>query len=201
MVNGLAFDTMLRPAWPMCGSDLRQSCVQEDLSVFGRSTSPDPSRIGETKPQPGAPSGFMPAAELMPAPKPPSMTAAATAPDGVPTSVIGKDLHIGGEKIFIVCESRLQVDGEIVGDLAGREVIIGETASVTGSVAADAVEVLGKVNGSIRGTKVALQPTAKVDGDIVHQLLTIAEGAHFDGRVRRAKDDNEVKPQLSLPKG
>lgn len=167
--------------------------------MFGRSTTPDPSRIGETQPQASGPSGFMPQSQTPPAPKSPSLSAAATAADGVPTSVISKDLHIGGEKIIIVCESRLQVDGEIVGDLAGREVIIGETASVTGSVAADAVEVLGKVNGSIRGTKVALQPTAKVDGDIVHQVLTIAEGAHFDGRVRRAKDDNEVRPELSLP--
>ena len=108
---------------------------------------------------------------------------------------------IGGEKIIIVCESRLQVDGEIVGDLAGREVIIGETASVTGSVAADTIEVHGKVNGAIRGAKVALKPSAKVDGDIVHQVLTIAEGAHFDGRVRRAKDDDEIRPQLILPTG
>ncbi len=168
--------------------------------MFGRSTTtPDPNLIGETKPQASGPSGFMPGSQMTTAPKPPSLATAPPTTDGVPTSVIGKDLHIGGEKIFIVCESRLQVDGEIVGDLAGREVIIGETATVTGSVAADAVEVLGKVNGSIRGTKVALQPTAKVDGDIVHQILTIAEGAHFDGRVRRAIDDNEVRPQLSLP--
>ncbi len=118
----------------------------------------------------------------------------------VPTSVIGRDLHIGGEKIIIVCESRLQVDGEIVGDLAGKEVIIGESASVTGSVAAEAVEVLGKVNGAIRGVNVSLRPTARVDGDIVHKLLTISEGAQFDGRVRRAKDENEVKPVLELPK-
>lgn len=113
--------------------------------------------------------------------------------------MIGKDLHIAGEKIIIVCQSRLQVDGEIVGDLAGREVVIGETASVTGSVSAQSIEVRGKVNGGIRGTSVSLKPTARVEGDIVHQTLIIAEGAQFDGRVRRAKDDSEVQPTLMLP--
>ena len=130
-------------------------------------------------------------------PKPPSMPAM-PASNALATSVIGKDLHIGGEKIIIVCESRLQVDGEIVGDIASREIVIGQTASVTGSVAAESIEVLGNVNGAIRGMRVALKPSAKVDGDIVHQILTIDEGAHFDGRVRRAKDDGEVKPILAF---
>jgi cytoskeletal protein CcmA (bactofilin family) len=173
--------------------------VQEDFSVFGRTTAPNPSRPNEMQP-PTSPGSFVPPTDAAATPKPPVLTPAGASSD-VPTSVIGKDLHIGGEKIIIVCESRLQVDGEIVGDLAGREVIIGETASVTGSVAADTIEVHGKVNGAIRGAKVALKPSAKVDGDIVHQVLTIAEGAHFDGRVRRAKDDDEIRPQLILPTG
>ncbi len=116
------------------------------------------------------------------------------------TSVIGKDLRIAGDKIIIVCQSRLQVDGEIVGDLAGREVVIGETASVTGSVSAESIEVRGRVDGAIKGQSVALLPSAKVEGDILHQVLTIAEGAQFDGRVKRAKDVSEVSPVLELPK-
>ncbi len=43
---------------------------------------------------------------------------------------------------------------------------------------------------------VALHETAKVDGDIVHQTLSISEGAEFDGRVKRAKDTSEVTPVL-----
>lgn len=167
--------------------------------MFGRSSSPpDTNRPADVKPPAPSSGGFMQSTEPAAMPKPPSM-AVMPSSSSISTSVIGKDLHIGGEKIIIVCESRLQVDGEIVGDLAGREVIIGQTASVTGSVAAESIEVLGKVNGAIRGMKVALKPSAKVDGDIVHQILTIDEGAHFDGRVRRAKDDEEVRPILALP--
>lgn len=167
--------------------------------MFGRSSSsPDPSRPSDMKPNPAPAGSFIPPKEATTPLVPPSFPAAGQGSE-LPTSVIGKDLHIGGEKIIIVCESRLQVDGEIVGDLASREVIIGKTATVTGSIAAESIEVLGKVNGEIKGMKVALKPSAQVDGDIVHQTLTIEEGAQFDGRVRRAKEDREVQPILALP--
>ncbi|MFN3867803.1 MAG: polymer-forming cytoskeletal protein [Hyphomicrobiaceae bacterium] len=113
------------------------------------------------------------------------------------TSVIGRDVSISGDKINVVCQSRLQVDGEILGDLAGREIIIGDSGRVTGSISADTVDVRGKVDGSIKGGTVSLHPSARVNGDIVHQTLAISEGAHFDGRVRRAKDASEVKPDLT----
>jgi hypothetical protein len=36
----------------------------------------------------------------------------------------------------------------------------------------------------------------RIDGDIVQKNLVIAEGAHFDGRVRAAKDASELEPVL-----
>lgn len=169
--------------------------------MFGRSSpSPEPIRPAEPVPPPSpatAPASFMPAHGSAAAaqPRPPTMGAAAA----MTTSVIGKDLRIAGDKIIIVCQSRLQVDGEIVGDLAGREVVIGETASVTGSVSAESIEVRGRVDGAIKGQSVSLLPSAKVEGEILHQTLMIAEGAQFDGRVKRAKDASEVRPVLELP--
>ncbi|MCB1505912.1 MAG: polymer-forming cytoskeletal protein [Hyphomicrobiaceae bacterium] len=173
--------------------------------MFSRSNPPaDPSRTSEPGKSAASTSGFFPAGNSsQPNASPPPIAGwsgsgpvqNSQSPD-VTTSVIGKDLHIAGEKIIITCQSRLQVDGEIVGDLAGREIIIGETASVTGSVAAESVEVRGKVNGAIRGSTISLRPSAKVEGDILHQTLAIAEGAHFDGRVRRAKDSSEITPPL-----
>ena len=43
-----------------------------------------------------------------------------------------------------------------------------------------------------------LHPTAEVEGDIFHQTLSISEGAQFDGRVRRAKDAEELRPNLDV---
>jgi cytoskeletal protein CcmA (bactofilin family) len=112
------------------------------------------------------------------------------------TSVIGTDLTILGDKITIISQNRLQIDGDIRGDVNGRQVVIGEDGSVVGTVSAEAIEVRGGVRGAIRAGTVTLHPTAQVDGEITHQTLSISEGAQFDGRVRRAKDPNELKPVL-----
>lgn len=149
-------------------------------------------------------------------PKPPSMPnmspAAAAAPPaarpagspfersagGNGTSVIGTDLTIMGEKITIISQNKLTIDGDVHGDIHGRQVVIGEEGSVIGTVNAEAIEVRGGVKGAIRAATVTLHPTAQVEGDITHQTLAISEGAQFDGRVRRAKDAADLKPNLDV---
>jgi len=116
--------------------------------------------------------------------------------DDVETSVIGSDLTILGEKITIISQNRLQIDGEIQGDVTGKQVTIGTGGSVTGTVSAERIEVHGGVRGAIRARTVTLHPSSLVDGEIIHELLSISEGAQFDGRVRRAKDANELAPNL-----
>ena len=59
------------------------------------------------------------------------------------------------------------------------------------------IAVQGEVRGALKGSAVYLHATSKVDGDIVKQTLAIAEGAQFDGSVRRARDMSEVTPDLA----
>lgn len=145
-------------------------------------------------------------------PKPPSMPNMTAAPGsprpaaspfdrsagGTGASVIGTDLTIMGEKITIVSQNKLTIDGDVHGDIHGRQVVIGEEGSVIGTVSADAIEVRGGVKGAIKAAAVTLHPTAQVEGDITHQTLSISEGAQFDGRVRRAKDPADLKPNLDV---
>ncbi len=112
------------------------------------------------------------------------------------TSVIGNDLTILGEKITIISQNKLQVDGHVHGDVHGKQVMISKDGSVSGKVCAETIEVCGGVRGSIRALTVALHESAKVDGDIVYQTLSISEGAQFNGRVQRAKDTSELMPIL-----
>jgi cytoskeletal protein CcmA (bactofilin family) len=114
------------------------------------------------------------------------------------TSVIGSDLTILGEKITIISQNKLQVDGHVRGDVHGKQVIISKDGSVTGKVCAERIEVRGDVRGSIRAFTITLHDSAKVDGDIVHQTLSISQGAVLDGRVQRAKDPNELMPILDV---
>lgn len=113
-------------------------------------------------------------------------------------STIGTDLTILGDKITIISQNKLQIDGDVRGDVTGRQVIIGEEGSVVGTVCAEQIEVRGGVRGAIKAHTVMLHPTAEVEGDIFHQTLSISEGAQFDGRVRRAKDAAEITPNLDV---
>ena len=115
--------------------------------------------------------------------------------DGV--SVIGNDLTILGDGITIITQNRLQIDGEVEGDVRGRQVVIGPKGSIIGTVSAEKVEVFGGVRGDIVAVSVALHPSSKVDGEILHQSLVISEGAQFEGRVRRSKDAAQLMPVLN----
>jgi cytoskeletal protein CcmA (bactofilin family) len=107
-------------------------------------------------------------------------------------SVIGNDLKIIGQGLKIISRGMLQVDGEIEGDVQAAEVIVGEKGQVTGMVAGRQVVVRGKVSGVICGQTVALQAASQVDGDIHHMSFAIEQGAHFEGRSRRAKGEADL---------
>ncbi len=112
------------------------------------------------------------------------------------TSVIGTDLTILGQNIAIISKNQLQIDGDVRGDVHGSQVTISAEGSVIGTVAAERIEVHGGVKGAIRAATVIVHPTAEVDAEIVHQMLTVAEGSVVQGSLRRAKDPGELIPNL-----
>ncbi len=146
-------------------------------------------------------------------PKPPPITArfgpqgnASDRSEGFPVgsvvatgvSVIGNDLTILGEKITIVSQNKLHVEGHVIGDVPGKQVVISKGGSVTGNVYAEKVDVSGDVRGAIRALAVALHGSANVDGDIMSQTLSISQGAAFDGRSLRTKTPSELIPILDV---
>ena len=159
--------------------------------MFGRSSTP------ETKsPEAPAPKPAEPIAAAAPTPTPPRRSGPFGDAARMTASVIGTDLTILGERITIISKHQLQIDGDVRADVNGRQVVIGEEGSVTGTVSAESIEVRGGVRGALKAQTVTLHPSAVVEGDILHQTLSIAEGAQFDGRVRRSKDPAELEPVL-----
>jgi cytoskeletal protein CcmA (bactofilin family) len=124
------------------------------------------------------------------APFAPVVTAASGA------SVFGSDLIILGDRITIVSQSKLLIEGRIRGDVHAREVVINKEGSVTGEIWAEQIDVLGEVRGSLIAVTLRLHDSAKVNGDVMHQKLSIAEGAEFDGEVQLIKDPRELVPIL-----
>jgi cytoskeletal protein CcmA (bactofilin family) len=114
-------------------------------------------------------------------------------------SIIGSDLAIAGS---LICKGEVQVDGNVEGDIEGSNVVVGESAIITGGISADEVVIRGHVIGSVHGRRVMLQTTSQVEGDIFHQSLSIEQGAMFEGKSRRTKDDPRTllqKPEKAKP--
>jgi len=162
--------------------------------VFGKSTPPPtPKPAPPQQPQAApAPAAAQSAPMSAPAhtPKPTGVIAG--------SSVIADDVAIVGQNITIVSQAKLQIDGEIQGNINGREVIVGPNGRVDGTITAESIEVRGEVAGALKAQRVTLQSTAKVEGDIHHKTLAISEGAKFDGGVRRPREDSELVPNLDV---
>jgi cytoskeletal protein CcmA (bactofilin family) len=155
---------------------------------FNPGDSPAPS----PEPQAATPPPFAPT----PAPIPPSAPAAGTTafssiaparPAGSSAaSVIAPDLLIKGG---IEGRGEIQLQGKAWGDVKVERLMVGEAATLEGSVEAVVVEVRGRVTGSISARQVKLHPSAKVEGDITYEQLSIDNGAFFEGRCIKSKAD------------
>ncbi|GHU05275.1 hypothetical protein FACS1894205_4970 [Alphaproteobacteria bacterium] len=97
-------------------------------------------------------------------------------------SVIAGGCRVVGD---IDCGGEIQVDGAIEGDVKGKIVIVGENGSILGTISGELVRVLGSVRGQIQAGAVELARTACVVGDIRHDSLSVAAGAHVEGRFDR----------------
>jgi len=115
----------------------------------------------------------------------------------VPTrSVIDAWLQITGN---LESEGEVQVDGQIDGDIRCAHLTVGRDARVAGNITAEEVVVRGRVTGLIRANRVILQDTAHVDSEIVHNKLSIEEGAMFEGMARRCQDPLSAETPSANP--
>lgn len=160
--------------------------------MFTRSSDRTPPPV-EPAARPAGPPPAPPAPPRMAPANPPVM--GTVTPSGR-TSLISKDLTIIGSGLKIVSKGTVNIEGRIVGDVIGTEILIGEEANVSGLVNAESVVVRGTVSGTIKAVNVTLAATAKVDGEVQHLSLTIEQGALFEGKSRRAPDAQTLRPDL-----
>jgi cytoskeletal protein CcmA (bactofilin family) len=110
-----------------------------------------------------------------------------------PDSCIGAGMSIVGK---IDCNGPAQVFGRIEGELRASDLLVGEGATIDGSVIAQNVTVCGRVKGTIRAVRVKLQNGGAVEGDIFHRSLSIDENSLFEGSSRRVENPTEMPSSL-----
>lgn len=90
----------------------------------------------------------------------------------------------------------LRINGRFEGMLNTKgNLMIGEHASVNADITGDSIIIAGKVNGNINALKeLKLISPGCVVGDIKTPLLSIAEGAIFEGRSSMIAKAKEAEP-------
>lgn len=107
--------------------------------------------------------------------------------DNVET-LIGTDTTFKGN---IVSNKTIRIDGKMVGNIEKSEgVIIGDTADIKGNITAKYVVVGGKIEGNISATEgMELLDKSYVKGNLQTTILSISEGAFFEGKSTMIKQE------------
>ncbi len=111
-------------------------------------------------------------------------------------SIISHDVTITGN---ISATGDIHLDGRVEGDVLCATLTLGATGSVKGEIRADKAKLAGHVEGTVVVRDLAVDATARISGDMAYDSVSIATGAHVDGRVsHRSTDAKEDAGPLKL---
>lgn len=97
-------------------------------------------------------------------------------------TVLGKDVTFKGIVHF---HSTVQLDSSIEGEIHAKGMlVIGENATIKGSIVAETIVSRGKIHGNVTATgKIQLLKPAVLLGDVSSPSFSMEEGAFFKGSI------------------
>lgn len=114
-------------------------------------------------------------------------------------SVIVKGMHILGN--IIDEDGTIDMDGTLDGNIRCAMLTIRANGVVKGEIQASHVLVYGKINGLIKAKQVSLFAGCRIEGIVMHEQLSIEDGAFIDGKLKRmdrlASEDTEGDDEAS----
>jgi len=99
-------------------------------------------------------------------------------------SVVASNMNVLGN---IVSDGILDIDGQVDGNVRGHSVTVRPDGRIRGDLVATEVFVHGTVDGLIKAENVTLFASAHVRGTIMHESITIEDGAKVDGKLKRTE--------------
>lgn len=122
-------------------------------------------------------------------------------------SVISDDMNILGN---LISDGYIDINGHVEGNVKCHTLTIRDSGMIKGDILADHLQVYGQVSGVIKASHVYLAPTARVRGVIMHESLSVEDGAFIDGQCKRTdrhmmekasfKDEDDSDEEESLQK-
>lgn len=105
-----------------------------------------------------------------------------SAPRKSTPSVISADMNVLGN---IISDGFLDINGRVEGNVKCDSTTIREHGQIKGDVVADTIQIYGHVEGLVKAKSVHLYASARVIGVIMHESLSIEDGAFVDGKFKR----------------
>ncbi len=94
-------------------------------------------------------------------------------------SVIGSDVTISGD---IRAAADLHIDGRVEGDIACASLVQGSESHIKGQIQAQSARLAGHIEGAVSVGELVIEASARISGDVSYESITVAQGAHVDGR-------------------
>ena len=113
-------------------------------------------------------------------------------------SFISRECSIDGH---LNCEGEIHIDGVIRGSVNAQTCVIEVAGVVHGEVSGDIVHVQGRVLGPIHGRNVYIYQGAHVEGEVLHDTISIENGAYLYGTVRHNAAPPAQQPAKPRPFG
>lgn len=105
-------------------------------------------------------------------------------------SIVSSGAKIKGD---ILNADVIQIDGQLEGNVACQELIIGTRGMVRGKVQAKTLSVYGSLNGLAQAEHIFVAASARFTGDLFHQSLAIEPGAFIEGNCVHQPKPEENK--------
>src|SRR5580704_15264503 len=96
------------------------------------------------------------------------------------TSHLGRALTVRGR---LDGDGELHIHGKVHGRISADSIVLGATCNVIGDIVARQIRVCGRFTGRIFALDVMLDSSAHIEGKVFHHKVSVARGAHIDGRM------------------
>lgn len=96
-------------------------------------------------------------------------------------------------------DSDVVIAGEVVGNVACRQLTINENALVKGDVTAEELIIYGEAFGAISAPRITFQPKCHVEGPVYCNWFKLEQGAYFEGKMHRTDCDGSTVLPLVAP--
>lgn len=95
----------------------------------------------------------------------------------------------------LVFQGSVRIDGKFKGDIISNDyLIIGETGLVDGTISVGNASISGKVTGKLNiKNKLELLPSGNIEGEIITKIISIAEGATFNGTCSMNSSSQDIQ--------